>query len=146
MTLGAIGHISYKKKGLPSPLMKGHRIAGPLAITLGFVNACIGLAWSGKTRAIIGYVVFDLLVFIVIGGLVFMKKKRNARKNVMNTAAARNFRDVDTGYSHVRTGSMPNTDPYAAPPAYGNNEQQVPLQTFHGHEQRVEHYSVGPNK
>lgn len=139
----------FKRKGIPSPLMKGHRIAGPLSITLGFINACIGFAWAGMGRAIIGYVIFDLLVFIIVGSLVFLKKKRKMRKQAMNSNAAHNFREGTTAYAHVRGGSIHEqgrADFTAPPPAYG---QSVPLQTFeqqpltHG---TAEYYSVQPNK
>jgi len=148
-TLGLIGHMMFKRKGIPSPLMKVHRIVGPSSILLGFVNACIGLAWVGIPRAIIGYTVFNLLVVIVVGSLVLMKKKRKMRRDAMNSNAAQNFREGTTAYAHVRGGSTQQHGPAnfaAPPPAYG---QAVPLQTFqqqpstHG---PTEYYSVQPNK
>ena len=118
----------YKKKGIPSPLMKGHRIAGPLSILLGFINACIGLAWAGRKIAIAGYTVFSLLVWIVVLSLVFWKKKRNMRRQAANSTAAQNFRDGQT---------------YAAPtnpPAYPG----IAMQNMDS--RPAEYYSVQPNK
>lgn len=129
--------------------MKGHRIVGPLAITLGFVNVCVGLAWAGRTRAIIGYVVFDVIICLIIGGLLFWKRKRNMRRNAMNTPAAQNFRDANTAYSHVRGGSFGQNDFSRPPPSYAGapTEQHVPLRTFdEGRHGTVEYYNVQPNK
>lgn len=147
-TLGLIGHQAFKRKGVPSPLMKGHRIAGPLAITLGFTNVCIGLSWVGRPRVIIGYVIFALLVVIVIGSIVFWKRKRTMRKNAMNSAAAYNFREGNTGYTQGRGGTGNGYTSFEGAPA--SHGQSVPMQTFgqqhHAYEAPMEHYSVQPNK
>lgn len=118
----------YKRKGMPSPLMKGHRIAGPLAILLGFVNACIGLAWMGRPIAIAGYTAFDLFVWIIVLSLVFFRKKRNMRKNAVHSAAAYNFRE----------GQM--YDPPLNPPNY----QGVPMENLDA--QPTEYYNEQPHK
>lgn len=127
-TLGLVGHMVYKRKGVPSPLMKGHRIAGPLAIALGFINACIGLAWAGRRIAIAGWTIFDLLVWIIVLGLVFWRKKRNMRKQVAHSAAAYNFRE----------GQM--YDPPSNAPGY----QGVAMNDLDS--RPTEYYNVQPNK
>ncbi|KAK5093029.1 hypothetical protein LTR70_000504 [Exophiala xenobiotica] len=148
-TLGLIGHMMFKRKGIPSPLMKVHRIVGPSSILLGFINACTGLAWVGIPRAIIGYTIFNLLVVIVVASLVMLKKKRKMRREAMNSNAAHNFREGMPAYSHVRGGSTQQHGPAdfaAPPPAYG---QSVPLQTFGQQPLRqgpTEYYNVQPNK
>lgn len=132
-------------------MMKGHRIAGPLSITLGFINACIGLAWAGLRRAIIGYTIFNLLVVIVVSSLVVMKRRSKMKRQAMNSSAAYNFREGTTAYTHVRGGSIGRHGPAdfaAPPPAYG---QSVPLQTFEqrplqSHYGQREYYNVQPNK
>lgn len=129
--------MSFRKKGIPSPIMKAHRIIGPLAIALGFSAAVLGLRMAGRTRAIIGYVIFDLLVWAVVLGLVYVKKRRNMKKGAMNTAAAQNFRDTNTAYSHVQ-----GNDFEPAPAVYNPNVQQIPLQS----RGNFEYYSVQPNK
>ncbi|KAK5080387.1 hypothetical protein LTS08_007685 [Lithohypha guttulata] len=154
LVLGGIGHVHFKKNGTPSPLMKGHRIVGPLSITLGTVNACLGLAWAGRTRAIVGYIVFDLIVIAIIGALLFWNRKRNMRRNARNTPAAQNFRGANlAAYSHVRSGSANENQFSVPPPSYdshrgnGHSEQHVPLRRFEQEQHGpTEYYSVQPNK
>ena len=132
--------------------MKGHKIVGPTAIMLGFINACIGLAWAGRPTAVrIGYAVFDLLVWVVILALVFFKMRRNRTKKAMNTPAAQNFRDTTTpAYSHVRGGSTSGQQVNfsAPPPAYGHDaEARIPLQSMNRQEHGpVEYFNVQPTK
>lgn len=130
-TLGFVGHRIFKKTQTPSPLMKAHRIAGPLVIVLGFSNALVGFAWMGLTRTMITYAIFNLLVIIVIGSLLFWKKKRDMRKAAMNSHAASNFREGNEyGLGHgpaVYYGNQPPPVPSFAPQS-GNGIQ---MQTFH---------------
>lgn len=145
MGLGGAGHMSFKKKGVPSPIMKAHRVAGPVAIGAGFSAAIMGLLLADRKRAVIGYVVFDLLVWIVIFALVFMKKRRDMRKGTMHTPAAQNFRDANTAYSHVRGDSFSRNNFQHMAPVYNPNSQQIPLVQREG-SQAVEYYNVQPNK
>lgn len=115
--------------------MKGHRILGPVSITLGSVNVCIGFAWVGLRGAIIGYIMFTLLITIIIAGLVFMKNKRKMRQNAMNSTAAYNFRE--------RQGMpMPQQGYYGQ----GQGVPMQPMQPSGMEHGRVEYYNVQPNK
>lgn len=137
--------MSFQKKGVPSPIMKVHRVIGPASILAGFSAAILGLLMAGRKTAVIGYAIFVVIVWIVILGLVYMKKRRKMKKNAMNTVAAQNFRDAPTAYSHVRGGSLPRNDFEHAPAVYFPNTQQIPLVSRETG-QPFESYSVQPNK
>lgn len=126
-TIGLIGHMHYKRTQTPHPIMKGHRILGPLMISLGSVNACIGFAWVGLRGAAIGYILFSLFIMLVVLSLVFLKNRRKMRRNAMNSTAAFNFREGQGQYG-----------------------QNVPMQPMGGQGQQqhgpVEYYNVQPPK
>lgn len=108
--------------------MRVHRILGPLSILLGFANACVGFAWAGMTRTIIVYAIFNVLVAVVVGSLVFWKRRRTLKKGALNSAAASNFRE---GAS----------DQFHGPPMYvGSQQPHFPSQND------VPMYSIRPNK
>ena len=95
-TLGMVHHRLYKKNGLPTPMIKIHRIAGPAVIGIGLVNGALGLNFAGKNLAIIGYAVVVLLMVIFVSTLMLCAKRRQRRKEAMNTPAAFNFREGQT--------------------------------------------------
>lgn len=109
--------------------MKVHRVVGPLAILLGFANACVGFAWVGMTRTIVVYAIFNLLVATVVGSLVFWKKRRAVRKGAMNSHAASNFREgAQANFEH-------GPAVYVGGPSPGyNGQMDVPM------------HSIRPNK
>ncbi|KAK5101955.1 hypothetical protein LTS08_004414 [Lithohypha guttulata] len=128
-TLGLVGHRPYMKTQTPSPLIKVHRVVGPLAILLGFANACVGFAWAGMTRTIVVYAIFNLLVATVVGSLVFWKKRRAVRKAATNSHAASNFREgAQANFEHG-----PAVYVGGPPPGY-NGQMDVPM------------HSIRPNK
>lgn len=140
--VGLFGHMSFRRTQTPHPIMKGHRVLGPLTMGLGFANACVGFSWVGNTRAAIGYAILNLLIIIAVSSLVLMKKKKKMREQAQTSAAAHNFREGQTYPPPPQGMGAP-----PPPPPYG---QSVPMQTFasqgpqeHG---AVEYYNARPNK
>lgn len=100
--LGIIGHILYKKRKTPSPLMTVHRIVGPTVVILGFVTACLGFNFVGLNRAIIVWIVWNVLVAAVTASLVFFFRRRRLRRAAMNSTAAQNFRGDNVPLGDMR--------------------------------------------
>lgn len=124
LTLGALGHRMFKARGVPSPLMKFHRIIGPASIVFGWITVITGFVFRGEPRRIAPFVVVLLAVIIFVGGITFIMKKRKMRKGAMVTPAAQNFNDA-------------YYNPQAAPPYnqsaggyYAPGADGVPMQTF----------------
>ena len=129
-TLGFVSHRIFKKTQSPPPLMKVHRVIGPLAIALGIANGIVGFTWIGRNTTAITYSLFNVLIALVIGSLLFWKRKRDLKKGAMNSAAATNFRE---GNSEAGFGHGPAMY-YGGPPAHGQPGLQQPgvqMQTFY---------------
>jgi hypothetical protein len=113
--VGFIGHRIYKRTKQPAKIMKGHRIVGPLTMGLGLANCISGFRFASNNRAAIVFGVAAIIMLIFLGTVLFFKRKQNARKRVMNTPAAQNFREGQA----VGPGAPGST-------AY-TNESQLPL-------------------
>lgn len=119
LVVGAAGHAIYRKTGAPAKFMIVHRILGPFSVGMGLVNVIIGFRFAGTYRPIIGFCIVTVLVFTGIAALILLKRRRNMRKQAMQTPAAMNFREGG----------------YGAPPVYGNapppgHGPAIPLQTY----------------
>lgn len=130
-TLGFLGHQAYKQTQMKSPLMKFHRIGGPLVIFSGLVNVFIGFAWVGSVHILITFAGLLVVEVVVIGSLLFWKRKRDMKKAAMNSQAASNFREGnENGFGHgpaVYYGNQPPAVPsFAAQPGNG-----IQMQTFY---------------
>ncbi|KAI1620419.1 hypothetical protein EDD37DRAFT_674626 [Exophiala viscosa] len=115
-TVGLVGHRIYKKTGAPAKIMKGHRVLGPSTILLGLVNCFVGFNFASNNHGMIVFGIAMLLMFIIVGSLTFFKRRQKMRKGAMNTPAAFNFREGESG----------NAGP--PPPLYG--EGGIPLQNY----------------
>lgn len=91
-SLGLVAHLLYKKRKAPSPLMTVHRIIGPIVVVLGFITACLGFSFAGLPRAIIPWVIWNIVVVALTAGLLFFFRRRRVRRAAMNSTAAQNFR------------------------------------------------------
>ena len=105
--IGAAGHAVYRKTSEPAKFMIGHRILGPLTITLGLVNVCVGFNFAGNRRPIIPFVVISLLMIIFVSGVIFFVRRRRVRRGAMNTPAAQNFREGQAHGVPAETGQGP---------------------------------------
>lgn len=117
-TVGFIGHRIYKKTGTPAKIMKGHRVLGPSTILLGLVNCFVGFNFASNNHGMIVFGIAMALMFIIVGGLMFFKRRQKMRKGPMNTPAAFNFRE----------GQMEPGNAGPPPPLYG--EGGIPLQSY----------------
>lgn len=106
----------FRKTGTPARIMLGHRVLGPLSVTLGLVNVCVGLNFAGHNRPIIGFVVLTVIMIIVVTSSVLFARRRKMRKGAMNTPAAMNFREGQAAEGQ--------------PPGYSQNQPAIPLQTY----------------
>ena len=120
--LGLLGHIVFRRTGQPAKFMMGHRVLGPLTITLGLVNVCVGFNFAGNTRPIIGFVVVTVLMMVLVSGVVLLARRRKMRKQATMTPAAMNFRE---GQSQGAGAPPPS---YPAATARGG--PAIPLQTY----------------
>lgn len=122
--VGLIGHRIYKKTNRPAQLMKGHRVLGPLTISLGLVNCLVGFRFAGNTRATIVFAIAMIIMFIFVGTLLFFKRRQRQRKAPMNTPAAVNFREGQMEPEYAGGGQQ-QQEPL---PLYG--QAGIPLQTY----------------
>ena len=101
-TLGFLHHRTFKRTTSPTLLGKTHRFFGPAVIILGIIDGALGLHFAdnnGKLPAYFGFVIF-IAIICTLAQWVFRRK--NMRKNAMNSVAASNFREgQQAGYGDV---------------------------------------------
>jgi uncharacterized membrane protein YtjA (UPF0391 family) len=116
-TVGLLGHLHFRRTKISRTTIpqKSHRVLGPLTVSVGIVNGVLGFRFAGNNRAIIGYIVFVIIIAIIVSSLTMLKRRRSQRKNALMTPAAQNFRQGQA------------EDGYVAP---GRDEAAVPLQDY----------------
>ena len=91
LTLGAVHHRIFKKKGTPTPFGKVHRYLGPLVILFGVVNGALGFSFAGHHNYMVVYIVIVVIMICGTGALWFMRRRKQKRKEAMTSNAAQNF-------------------------------------------------------
>jgi hypothetical protein len=120
--IGMSGHMIFRKSGQAADFMIGHRFLGPLTVTLGLINVCVGFHFAGNNRPIIPFVVVTILMIIFVSAAVLLVKRRRMRKQAMTTPAAMNFREAH------EAGNAPPSYPTTNGPTPGG--PSIPLQTY----------------
>lgn len=118
--VGFTGHRIYKRTKQPAKIMKGHRVLGPLTMSLGLLNCISGFRFASNNRGMIIFIIAMVLMLIFVGTLLFFKRRQRARKAPMNTPAAANFREGQAA-APPYTGEAPL-------PLYGQGG--IPLQSY----------------
>ncbi|KAI9814681.1 MAG: hypothetical protein M1832_005680 [Thelocarpon impressellum] len=90
---GFIHHRMYKMTQRKSPIGMAHRIGGAIIILLGMVNGAVGLNFAGSNRRLIPYGLGIVFLALIFSGLLLLKRKKEQRKALYNTARAQNFQE-----------------------------------------------------
>lgn len=128
-SLGLVGHITYNQTQKKSPLMKLHRFVGPGAILLGFINGIVGLYWAGSSRwVVLGWVLIDLVVWVVISVLLFFKNRRKSRTGPGATKVTPVWIPRSAGYDKIEEENQINHSTAYDSGAQHQTESAIPLQ------------------
>ncbi|KAK5055179.1 hypothetical protein LTR84_012928 [Exophiala bonariae] len=120
--IGMTGHVMFRRTGKPAAIMLGHRITGPVTMSMGLSNCIVGFRFAGNNRGAIIFAVAALLMIIFVCTVLFFTRRRKMRKGTMNTPAAQNFREGNMG------GPTPYGPQSPSMPSYGQGG--IPLASY----------------
>ncbi|KAF2458310.1 hypothetical protein BDY21DRAFT_371156 [Lineolata rhizophorae] len=78
--LGFVHHLLYKKHQRPTILGKIHLYCGPGILVMGLVNGAIGFRFAGSNRRVITYCIVVVAMLLIVGGVLFLQRRKKARK------------------------------------------------------------------
>lgn len=116
------GHVIFRRTGKPATVMKGHRVLGPVTMSLGLSNTIVGFRFADNTRGAVVFAIAALLMIIFVCAILFFTRRRKMRKGAMNTPAAHNFREGNMG------GAAPYGPQSPSMPSYGQGG--IPLASY----------------